>query len=84
MSFYLTVQLPGGSSTRGYSECTLASDALDLYRHLAKTRVRVIEIFDLRHGERRAITGDELEAIAQKERHERYRIVLRERGVDLS
>lgn len=53
---------------RGYGECVLASEAFSLYRHLAATRVRVVEIFDLRGGDQRAITSTELEAIAQRQR----------------
>ncbi len=68
MSFRLTVELPGDRSMRGYSECVLASEAFGLYRHLAGTRVRVVEILDLRAGNRKVITGAELEANAQSER----------------
>jgi hypothetical protein len=68
MSFRLIVQLPGDRSMRGYSECALASEAFSLCRHLAATRVRVVEIFDLRDGDQRAITSAELEAIAQRQR----------------
>ena len=52
----------------GYSECVRASEAFSRYRHLAATRVRVVEVFDLRDGDRRAITSAELEAIAQCQR----------------
>ncbi len=68
MAFRLTVELPGNRSMRGYSECVLASEAFGLYRHLARTRVRVVEILDLRDGDRKVITSTELEASAQRER----------------
>jgi len=77
MSFHLIVQLPGNSKLRGHSDCSLACDAFPLYRRLARTSVRVVEIFDLRGGERRPITGAELEAIAQQERHQRHRAACR-------
>jgi hypothetical protein len=41
MSFRLIVRLPGDRGMPGYSDCTLASDAFSIYRHLARTRVRV-------------------------------------------
>lgn len=68
MAFRLTVELPGDRSMRGYSECLLASEAFSLYRHLSATRVRVVEILDLRGGDRKVITSAELEANAQSER----------------
>jgi len=72
MSFCLIIQLPGNKKMRGHSDCAEACDAFSLYRRLEKTRVRVIEIFDLRDGDRRIITSAELEAIAQRERHRRH------------
>jgi hypothetical protein len=68
MAFRLTVELPGDRGMRGYSECLLASEAFSLYRHLAGTRVQVVEILDLRDGDRKVITSAELEANAQSER----------------
>jgi hypothetical protein len=68
MSFRLVVRLPGERGGPGYSDCTLASDALSIYRRLSKTRRRIEKILDLRSDGERQITGHELEAIAQCER----------------
>ena len=72
MSFRLIVRLPGEDGLPGTGDCELASDAFALYRRLARTRLRVEEILDLRAGERRPITASELEAIAQSERRDRH------------
>ena len=71
-SFRLIVRLPGGNGGPGYSECALASDALALCRRLARTRLRVEQVLDLRAGHERSISGPELEAIAQRERCDRH------------
>jgi hypothetical protein len=81
MSFRLTVQLPGSRTLRGYSECAQASEAFTVCRRLAGTRVRVVEILDLRGGDRKAITSAELEAIAQSERHRRHRAARKNGGI---
>ena len=81
MSFRLTVQLPGSRALRGYSECAQASEAFTVCRRLAGTRVRVVEILDLRSGDRKAITSAELEAIAQSERHRRHRAARKNGGI---
>jgi len=78
MSFRLIVRLPGRGSPPAYSECALASDALTIYRRLARTRVRVEKILDLRACRENPITGAELEAIAQQERCDRHRTVIAE------
>ena len=72
MSFRLIVRLSGDRGTPGYGDCALASDALALCRHLARTRVRVEEIIDLRRGVETRISGPELEAIALRERCDRH------------
>ena len=72
MSFRLIVRLSGDRGTPGYGDCPLASDALALYRRLARTRVRVEEIIDLRRGQETRISGPELEAIALRERCDRH------------
>ena len=71
MSFRLIVRLPGERGMPGYAECALASEAFAIYRRLARTRLRVEEILDLRTGHRKPITEAELEAIAQRERRRR-------------
>src|SRR5258707_14313739 len=71
-SFWLIVRLPGEHGGPGYSECGLASDALALCRRLARTRLRVEQILDLRAGHERSISGPELEAIAQHDRCDRH------------
>jgi hypothetical protein len=72
MSFRLIVRLSGDRGTPGYGDCPLASDALTLCRRLARTRVRVEEILDLRRGQGTRISGPELEAIALRERCDRH------------
>ena len=72
MSFRLIVRLSGDRGTPGYGDCALASDALALCRRLARTRVRVEEILDLRRGGEARISGAELEAIALRERCDRH------------
>lgn len=67
MSFRLIVRLSGDRGTPGYGDCALASDALALYRRLARTRARVEEILDLRQGREIRISGPELEAIALRD-----------------
>jgi hypothetical protein len=81
MSFRLIVRLPGDRGMPGYSDCTLASDAFAIYRHLARTRVRVEEILDLRLGHETRITGLELEAIALRERCARHKPAVSNGGV---
>jgi hypothetical protein len=73
MSFRLTVELPGKRATRGTSECAPASEAFAVCRQLATTRLRVIEILDLREGSGKSISAPELEAIAQGERLGRHK-----------
>jgi hypothetical protein len=67
MSFRLIVRLSGDRGTPGYGDCASASDTLALCRRLARTRVRVEEIIDLRRGEETRISGSDLEAIALRE-----------------
>jgi hypothetical protein len=76
MSFRLIVRLSGDRGTPGYGDCALASDALALCRRLARTRVRVEEILDLRRGGETRISGSELEAIALRERRDRHEAVV--------
>lgn len=72
MSFRLIVRLSGDRGTPGYGDCALASDALALCRRLARTRVRVEEILDLRRGGQTRISEPELEVIALRERCDRH------------
>jgi hypothetical protein len=72
MSFRLIVRLSGDRGTPGYGDCASAADALALCRRLARTRVRVEEIIDLRRGGETRISGPELEAIALRERCDRH------------
>ena len=81
MSFRLIVRLPGERGGPGYSDCTLASDALAIYRRLSRTSLRVERILDLRSDRERQITGHELEAIAQRERCDRHRTATMNGGV---
>ena len=80
MSFRLIVRLPGAHGIPGYSECALASDAFAIYRRLARTRVRVEQILDLRSGHETPISGPELEAIAQRERCDRHKVTISNGG----
>jgi hypothetical protein len=73
MAFRLIVRLPGRRGIPGLSECALASEAFSVYRRLAKARVQVEQILDLREGHETPITSAELEAMAQCERHDRHR-----------
>lgn len=72
MSFRLIVRLSGDRGTPGYGDCALASDAVALCRRLARTRVRVEEILDLRRGGETRISESELEAIALREHCDRH------------
>lgn len=74
MSFRLIVRLSGDRGTPGYGDCASAGDALALCRRLARTRVRVEEILDLRRGGEARISGPELEALALRERCDRREV----------
>lgn len=81
MSFRLIVRLSGDRGTPGYGDCASASDALALCRRLARTRVRLEEILDLRRGGETRISGAELEAIALRERCDRHEAAVGQGGV---
>jgi hypothetical protein len=63
-SFRLVVARSADSDLRGRGDCTLASDAFALYRRLGEASQWTVEIFDLRAGCEKRITGAELEALA--------------------
>lgn len=80
MSFRLIVRLSGDRGTPGYGDCASASDALALCRRLARTRVSLEEIIDLRRGGETRISGSELEAIALRERSDRHEAAVGQGG----
>jgi hypothetical protein len=80
MSFRLIVRLSGDRGTPGYGDCASATDALALCRRLARTRVRVEEILDLRRGKETRISGPELEAVACHERRDRHEAAVAHKG----
>ena len=78
VSFRIIVRLPGSRGIPGYSECESATDAFSICQRLARGRIRVEQILDLRWGDERPISAPELEAIAQRERHGRRKAAIAE------
>lgn len=77
MSFRLVVRHSADADIRESMECQTSGEAFALCRRLTRYALQAVEVLDLRTGSALPISSAELEAIAQSERHGRFRTALR-------